>query len=208
MPRPESPLDCAPQRRALAESLRATRAATGLTYAEMATTEWGLSPATLKRIASGNGPVPKRDKVLTYVNICLVLGGSDRAAAVFAAGQDVYRLWGLARQEERGTLGVKPLAAEFIRDRGDLSYALYALYESIGAPSLRELRTGAGGPPYLPLTTTAQIVTRQTLPADTKQYKAFLAGCGITEGVTHYRAWIDAWYKVMLDETPLLARDR
>ncbi|WP_207312849.1 hypothetical protein [Streptomyces nodosus] len=170
----------------------------------MATTQWGLSPAALKRIASGNGRVPKRDKVLTYVNICLVLGGSDRAAAVFAAGQDVYRLWVLARQEERGILGVKPLAAEFIHDRGDLSYALY---ESIGAPLLRELQTGAGGPMYLPLATAARIVARQTLPADTKQYKAFLAGCGITEGVTQYTAWIDAWYKVMLDEKPPLARE-
>lgn len=200
MARPESPLDCPPRRRALAEGLRSARAAAGVTYAEMAAHQLGLPEATLKRIASGNGGVPKWHKVQTYVTICFALS-AHRSVAFMENLPDLHGLWVLARQEERGTLGIKPLAPEFVRDRGDLSYALYALYERVGAPSLRDLQAAAGGSMHLPLTSAARIVTRQTLPADTEQHKAFLAGCGITEGKRlQYRQWLDAWYKVMLGE--------
>ncbi|MGW5665432.1 hypothetical protein ACWEWG_36285 [Streptomyces sp. NPDC003758] len=164
----------------------------------MAAHRIGLPEATLKRIASGNGGVPKWGKVQTYVTICYALGAYR--SVTFENLRNLYSLWVLARQEERGTLGIKPLAPEFVRDRGDLSYALYALYERVGAPSLRDLQADAGGSMYLPPTTAARIVTRQTLPADTEQYKAFLAGCGITERRPQYKERLDAWYKVMLAE--------
>ncbi|MGW5434899.1 helix-turn-helix domain-containing protein [Streptomyces sp. NPDC004059] len=199
MARPESPLNCPPRRRALAETLRAVRAAAGITYAEMAA-KIDVSQATLKRIASGNGGVPKWKKVQTYAGLCFYASNTERREAVFAATGDLLSLWILARQEERGTLGIKPLLPEFVRDHGDLSYALYALYERVGAPSLRDLQDDAGGPMHLPLTTAARIVSRQTLPVDTEQYKAFLAGCGIAEGNSRYKAWLDAWYKVVRAE--------
>ncbi|MFF5860060.1 helix-turn-helix domain-containing protein [Streptomyces sp. NPDC012751] len=198
MARPERPLNCLPRRHALAGGLRAIRAQAGVTYADLAEHTGRLSPATLKRVASDVGGVPKWANVEAYYHACLALSGPGGSAGVSAAGADLHRLWCLARREERGTLAVRTLAPGLVRDKADLGYALYALYEHQGAPALRELQQRAGGALHLPLSTAARIVTRQALPADTQQYQAFLAGCGAATNGARYKEWLAAWYKVML----------
>ncbi|MFD6294028.1 helix-turn-helix domain-containing protein [Streptomyces sp. NPDC060235] len=194
MARPEAPLNCRPRRRQLASVLREARARKGVTYVDMAAHAGGISPATLKRIASGNGPVPKWDNVLTYYKLCLPFAdyaGSTEPVVDFRRLRDV---WVLARKEERGTLHLKNQQPRYICDESDLSRALYVLYENAGAPSLRELQRRAGGPLHLPLATAARIVTRRTIPSDTPQFKAFIEACSVPE--REVKVWLEAWYRV------------
>ncbi|MFE5374019.1 hypothetical protein [Streptomyces mirabilis] len=155
-----------------------------------------MSPATLKRIASDFGGVPRWGKVLAYYSICVELVDGSGKTQAAAAGGMLRTFWVRARKEERGTLAVREPRPEFVHDAADLSHALYALYENEGAPPLRELQCNAGtGALHLPLSTAARIVTRQTLPADTPQFKAFVEGCGVSE--RDIKAWLAAWYKAM-----------
>ncbi|KPH99490.1 hypothetical protein OK006_8437 [Actinobacteria bacterium OK006] len=96
--------------------------------------------------------------------------------------------------EERGTLHLRSPRPEYIADQADLSHALYALYERAGAPPLRQVQQRGGEPIHLPLSTLARIVNRQTVPADQKQYSAFLAGCGVPS--EQRPKWLAAWGKV------------
>ncbi|MFG2441154.1 helix-turn-helix domain-containing protein [Streptomyces sp. NPDC048508] len=199
MARPEAPLNCPPNRQHLASVLREARARAGATYAEMATHAGDISPATLKRIASGDGHVPKWDNVDRYYRLCLALADNDTAAQLAVDGAELRRCWVRARKEERGTLRLRGPRPEYVRDVADLSRALYVLYENAGAPPLRELQRKAGGPVHMPLTTAARIVTREALPSDTPQFKAFVEGCSVPEH--RVQAWLDAWYRAMKRET-------
>jgi hypothetical protein len=177
------------------------RAAVGVTYAEMAAHSKSISQATLKRIASADGGVPKWDNVDAYYTICFELAQNPLDLDVLRAKTSLTslrRLWVKARKEERGTLGLRAPRLEFVRDTADLSYALYVLYEDSGAPPLRELQRNAGGPVYMPLTTAARIVGRQALPADTSQFMAFLKGCAVSK--RNIKVWRHVWYRVMSRE--------
>ncbi|MFE2095054.1 hypothetical protein [Streptomyces sp. NPDC059460] len=46
------------------------------------------------------------------------------------------------------------------------------------------------------MSTLARVVRRQTLPADTHQFLAFLRGCGVHERKL-YEKWLKAWSKVV-----------
>ncbi|PWI05121.1 hypothetical protein DIZ27_41330 [Streptomyces sp. NWU339] len=97
--------------------------------------------------------------------------------------------------EGRHTLHLKKPRPEYIADQADLSRALHALYEHAGAPPLREIQSRAGGAMHLPLSTLARIVSREALPADERQFLAFLAGFGV-EGEERQTKWRMAWNKV------------
>ncbi|GAA3660302.1 helix-turn-helix domain-containing protein [Streptomyces chitinivorans] len=172
MGRRENPVDhTAPHRGRLAEYLRQHRRRAGLTYQELQE-RTGLSQATLKRAASGT-VLPKQDVAETYVSGC---GGAEEAV------QEVRELWRAARIEKRGRPSpLRALRPELVSDAGDLSKALVALWERVGAPSPRQMRERSGIPAALPVSSCYLIVGRQALPADATQLRAFLLGCGVPE---------------------------
>ncbi|MFF2196958.1 helix-turn-helix domain-containing protein [Streptomyces sp. NPDC058157] len=135
MGRPELPVDSSsPDRGLLASRLRQLRQSARLTYDELAV-KTSLSPATLKRAASGRS-VPSWDTVEAFAGAC----GGDLDA--------VRALWENARITRRGRLRElrRPGSPELITTRGALSEALEYFYERAGAPSLRRLQELAGGP--------------------------------------------------------------
>ncbi|MEV8597306.1 helix-turn-helix transcriptional regulator [Streptomyces sp. NPDC052012] len=170
MGRSEKPVDHSrPARGRLAEHLRGWRHSAGMTY-ETLSRRTGLSPATLKRAASG-GAVPRRTTVEAYVEGC---GGGQEA--VRAADE----LWRQTRVEERARLAqLRAPRPELIRDEGDLSRTLEVVWEQAGAPSLREIKDRSENPLALPVSSAARIVKRDAIPADEQQPQAFLTGCGV-----------------------------
>ncbi|EKX65586.1 hypothetical protein [Streptomyces ipomoeae] len=198
MGRPESPLTGPPRRIALAAHLREMRDLAGITYAEMALHPLLIPEATLKRTASDRGGVPRWHRVEEYRDICIDLADKEVSWKVMTRGMQLRTLWVAARMEERGTLHLPRPRPQFVVDQADLSHALYSLYEHQGAPPLRELQELAGGAVHLPLTTAARVVKRQTLPADEKQYTAFLRGCRVHD--RRQPDWFRAWEKVVLSK--------
>ncbi|GAA3802265.1 helix-turn-helix domain-containing protein [Streptomyces phyllanthi] len=187
MGRKDKPVDHSrPARGRLAELLRSWRETAAITYETLAS-RTGLSPATLKRAASGT-VVAKRATVEAYVVGC---GGSQEA--VGAADE----WWRRARVEERGRLAqLHAPRPELIADAADLSRALEAAWEQAGAPSLREIRDRSGNPLALPVSTAARIVNRHTIPADEQQLQAFLTGCGIPP--QQHTPWLTAFIKIII----------
>ncbi|MZE76712.1 helix-turn-helix domain-containing protein [Streptomyces xinghaiensis] len=185
MGRAEKPVDHSrPACGRLAEHLRSWRNSARMTYATLAGLT-GLSPATLKRAASG-AVVPRRTTVESYVEGC---GGGPEAV------QAAEELWRRARVEERGRLsGLRHPRPELISDAADLSRSLEAVWEQAGALSLREIRDRSGNPHALPVSSAARIVNRDTIPADTQQLQAFLTGCGITP--ERHTPWLAAFTKI------------
>ncbi|MFD7283807.1 helix-turn-helix domain-containing protein [Streptomyces sp. NPDC059862] len=185
MGRRERPVDRSrPVRGRLAEHLRSWRESAGVTY-ETLGRRTGLSPATLKRAASG-AVVPRRATVEAYVEGCG--GGQNEVRAA-------EELWRQARIEERGRLAqLRAPRPELIGDAGDLSRALEVVWEQAGAPSLREIRERSGNPLALPVSGAARIVNRDTIPADEQQLQAFLTGCGIPP--EQHTPWLTAFTKI------------
>ncbi|MFD6413966.1 helix-turn-helix domain-containing protein [Nocardia asteroides] len=185
MGRRENPVDHSrPARGRLAEYLRVERHAAGLTYQELAAST-GLSPATLKRAASGS-VVPKRATVEAFVEGC---GGASWAV------RDADELWRRARIEERGRLAqLSAPRPELIADAADLSRALEVVWEQAGAPSLRDIRNRSGNLLALPVSSAARIVNRDAVPADVRQLHAFLTGCGIPP--EQHAVWSAAFTKI------------
>jgi transcriptional regulator with XRE-family HTH domain len=186
MGRRENPVDHSrPARGRLAEYLRLRRQSAAMTYRELARAT-GLSPATLKRAASGT-VVPRHTTVEAYVEGC----GGGPAQAQYAG-----ELWRHARIEERGRLsGLHAPRPELISDAADLSRALEVVWEQAGAPSLRDIRDRSGNPLALPVSSAARIVNRDAVPADEQQLRAFLAGCGIPP--EQHATWTAAFAKAM-----------
>ncbi|MER7338586.1 helix-turn-helix transcriptional regulator [Streptomyces sp. NPDC000075] len=183
MGRPELPVDStSPDRGLLASRLRELRRSARLTYDELAV-KTSLSPATLKRAASGRS-VPSWDTVEAFAGVC----GGDLDA--------VRALWENARITGRGRLRElrRPGSPELITTRGALSEALEYFYERAGAPSLRRLQELAGGRHLLPVSSAARIVGRQALPASRQQCAAFLTACGITG--SRLERWADAFVRI------------
>lgn len=185
MGRNEKPVDQSrPARGRLAVHLRGWRDAAGLTYETLAR-RTGLSPATLKRAASG-AAVPRRTTVEAYVEGC---GGGQEAV------RSADELWRQARVEERGRLAqLRAPRPELISDEGDLSRALEVVWEQAGAPSLREIKDRSGNPLALPVSSAARIVNRDAIPADEQQLQAFLKGCGIPP--ERHTPWLSAFTKI------------
>ncbi|MFJ2753680.1 helix-turn-helix domain-containing protein [Streptomyces sp. NPDC087297] len=183
MGRPELPVDHAvPARGELATALRGLRTASGLTYDEMAA-QTGISPATLKRAASGR-IVAAWETVTALVAVC---GDPDGA---------VGHLWQKARIAERGRLAQlrRPGSPELITTRGALSEALEYFYERAGGLPLRRLQALAGGPHLLAVSSAARIVNREALPASRQQCAAFLTACGI--GPRLVERWAEAFDRI------------
>lgn len=192
MGRPENPLTGPPHRQALARYLREFRASSQVTYEEMAALYPNASAATLKRTASGEN-VPRWPRTLDFCVACFAATSVDPRPVPDT--EKLRGLWLKARMEERGALRLKKPRPEYIADQADLSQALSALYEHAGAPPLREVQARAGGAVHLPLSTLARIVGREALPADERQFLAFLTGCGL-QGQARQGKWRMAWAKV------------
>ncbi|MFE5621117.1 helix-turn-helix domain-containing protein [Streptomyces virginiae] len=183
MGRPELPVDhTVPERGELAEVLRRCRTRAGMSYDELAAMT-GLSPATLKRAASGK-TVPSQETVTTFVLACR--GKLD----------GLHRLWLDARIADRGKLAKldKPGLPQFISGRRELSAALQYFYEAAGAPSLRHFVELAGGRHLLPVSSACRIVNRAALPVSRQQMVAFLTACGLTGRLLEQ--WGDAFHEI------------
>ncbi|MFI5548020.1 helix-turn-helix domain-containing protein [Streptomyces sp. NPDC051815] len=167
----------------LAQRLRALRESIGLTFDQLAKAGGQVSPATLKRAASGDS-IPEDRTISEFVAAC---GGGPETLA------PLLKLRVAARIQERGVLkSLRPPRIDLIGDRRDLSIALEYVYEAAGAPSYREIRDRSGDPFGLSVSTVGRIVTRQSLPVDERQLLAFLHGCGVHD---HDAAWRTAWEK-------------
>lgn len=178
MGRPELPVDfTVPARGELATELRTLRTGARLTYDELAVKS-GLSPATLKRAASGR-ILPSQETVTAIAVAC----GGDPAA--FRARWLACRI--ADRRAERDRLGRerlrRPGAPELLTTRGSLSEAMEHFYEMAGAPSLRKLHERAGESYLLPVSSAARIISREALPASRQQCEAFLIACGVGPGL-------------------------
>ncbi|MCY0931865.1 helix-turn-helix transcriptional regulator [Streptomyces sp. H27-H1] len=187
MGRPELPVDFSVQSRGkLATGLRELRTVAGLTYEELAA-KTGVSPATLKRAASGR-TVPSWETITAIVAVCGDLAGVDGM---------VVHLWQLARIVERDRLSQlrRPGSPELVTTRGALSEALEYFYERAGALPLRRLRALAGGAHLLPVSSAARIVNREALPASRQQCAAFLTACGV--GPRLVERWAEAFDRIM-----------
>ncbi|MER5764604.1 helix-turn-helix transcriptional regulator [Streptomyces sp. NPDC002082] len=187
MGRPELPVDfTVPARGKLAKGLRELRNTAGLTYAELAV-KTGVSPATLKRAASGR-TVPSWETVTAIAAVCGDLDGVDGL---------VVHLWQMARIVERDRLSQlrKPGSPELVTTRGALSEALEYFYERAGALPLRRLRALAGGAHLLPVSSAARIVNREALPASRQQCAAFLTACGV--GPRLVERWAEAFERIV-----------
>ncbi|MFH8789167.1 helix-turn-helix domain-containing protein [Streptomyces roseoverticillatus] len=187
MPRPEKPIDhTVPEVGALAAYLRAQRAASGRTYAELAAGAL-CSQATLKRAASGGVRPPDWEMVCQYVHLC-GHGDIDEARFLYERAQDAAVT--AARDARRTTVVPKP---QFVRDLGDLSGALRDAYRRAGSPSVREMERHAG-PGRLPHSTAHAIIRARTVPKYVLSYIAFLEACEITGRALI--PWFAAWVKV------------
>ncbi|MFE9484290.1 helix-turn-helix domain-containing protein [Streptomyces spororaveus] len=183
MGRPELPVDhTVPARGVLAEALRALRTGAALTYDELAV-RTGLSPATLKRAASGR-TVPSWATAKEFASAC------------GAPPVGLRPVWLKARIAERGCLKQlrRPRAPELATTFGDLGEAMEYFYEAAGAPSLRELQEQAGGRHLLPVSSAARIVNREALPASRQQCLAFLTACGL--GARTAERWAQAFDRI------------
>ncbi|MGW5956185.1 helix-turn-helix transcriptional regulator, partial [Bacillus mycoides] len=169
----------------LAQCLRAARAYRGLTYAQLAD-RTGYHSTTLQRAASGKR-IPTLPVALAYAHACGL------------SSSDVRHLWREARREERragrrARSGPAP-QLDLVRDLADLSAALVALYESIGAPTVRalerraELRAKDFG--SLSRASAHRVISRQTVPRTQKQWEAFLTACEVP--APELPAWVRAW---------------
>ncbi|MFD5883295.1 helix-turn-helix domain-containing protein [Streptomyces yangpuensis] len=189
MGRPELPVDhTVPARGELAEALRVLRTGAGLTYSELAVTT-GLSPATLKRAASGR-ILPSWETAKEFALACGILPA------------DLRPVWLKARIAERGRLKQlrRPRSPELATTFGDLGEAMEYFYEAAGAPSLRQLQERAGGRHLLPLTSAARIVNREALPASRQQCLAFLTACGLPDRVAE--RWAQAFDRITSHREP------
>ncbi|MCY1676889.1 helix-turn-helix domain-containing protein [Streptomyces sp. SL294] len=196
--RPERPVIGPPHLESLALYLRSYRDKAAVTYEEMAQ-HVDASSATLKRTASGK-TVPKWAKVEQF-HRAIRKTNDIRLYTLDPAAQppDYLRvrsalidLWTQARREERNTLDVTPIRPEDVTNTASFKYALYALYESKGAPPLREVQAW-GGETFLPLSSLARIVSKQTLPADDRQLVALLYGLGRGRVSNEWRdRWLEA----------------
>ncbi|MFD5617546.1 helix-turn-helix domain-containing protein [Streptomyces yangpuensis] len=198
MGRPELPVDrTVPARGVLAEALRALRTASGLTYDELAV-RTGLSPATLKRAASGR-TLPSWETAEEFTSAC----GASPAA--------LRPVWLKARIAERGRLKQlrRPRAPELATTFGDLGEAMEYFYEAAGAPPLRQLQKQAGGRHLLPVSSAARIVNREALPASRQQCLAFLTACDLPDRTAE--RWAQAFDRVTrhrdLEATPAVTME-
>ncbi|MEU9234536.1 helix-turn-helix domain-containing protein [Streptomyces subrutilus] len=168
--------------------LRELREFAGLSYDELAAAT-GLSPATLKRAATGR-TVPAEDTAKAFGAAC---------------GADLGRLsllWLAARIADRGRLAQlrPPGRPQLVSSRREVSAALEYFYEAAGAPSLRRLVELAGGAHLLPVSSAGRIVARQALPASRQQLTAFLTACGLAG--QELDLWGEAFEAITRDKTP------
>ncbi|RSS57451.1 helix-turn-helix transcriptional regulator [Streptomyces sp. WAC01280] len=181
MGRTENPINYElPTRGRLAELLRAEKA--GRTYDELATLT-GVSPATLKRAASGK-VVPAEKVIDAFLEAC----GSGSRTVRTAKSLRVQ-----ARRDERG--GPIRVLATTVNTGDALADALEALYRNAGAPTYREMQKSAGGAYLLPLSSISRILGRKMLPVDEQQLVAFLRGCRVPQ--REHGEWVEAWRRGM-----------
>ncbi|ROV64463.1 XRE family transcriptional regulator [Streptomyces globisporus] len=213
-----------PHLESLALYLRAYRATAGVTYEEMSQYV-DASPATLKRTAAG-AKVPRWDRVAQFQDAIreindVALYKVDEALPgppdSHRVREALHTLWTYARREERGTLDVKKVAPETVGNPAELRYALWALYETAGAPPLRTIQARGSGELILPLSSLARIVSQEAIPADDQQLIALLNGVGRREtSPTWHGRWTKARARAispreasrMLQHAPDADRDR
>ncbi|MFI9311143.1 helix-turn-helix domain-containing protein [Streptomyces triculaminicus] len=186
MPRPEKPVDyTVPEVGDLAAYLRARRAASGRTYAELAQGAV-CSQATLKRAAAGGTRPPEWATVHQYLHLC---GHPETREARALYKRAVDAAAAARRDARRTTVRPKP---QYVRDLADLSGALRDAYRHAGRPPVRDMERRAG-PGRLSRSTAHAMITARTIPKDIRTYLAFLETCEITGHAL--TPWFTAWAK-------------
>ncbi|MCX4808633.1 helix-turn-helix domain-containing protein [Streptomyces sp. NBC_01214] len=189
MARPEKPVDrSVPEHAALADFLRALRAASQVTYDQLASVAQ-LSPSTLKRAASGAG-VPKLSTVLAYV-----MASTPPGAACDADLAQARLLWKKARYAS-----ILPRYSYHAPDpklcatADDLRNSLRDLHLWAGRPTMRSMEGEAGGIGILPRSTAHRISLGRTLPISERQMRSYLTACEVP---THrHEDWTQALRRI------------
>ncbi|MGW5788092.1 helix-turn-helix domain-containing protein [Streptomyces sp. NPDC003757] len=194
MARPEAPVDrTVPARAALADFLRARRAAAGLTYREMSRRMHGMpSKTTFERAASGACD-PTLKTVETYVELTMTKE-EEFIGGLGAVTDQARKLWIKARRATRSPYYLhKAPDPALISNRADFSRALRDQHVWAGFPSPGEMERTAG-PGELPSSTTRRIIQGRSLPVTPGQTIAFLKACYVdTHGL---EPWLQAGERV------------
>lgn len=155
-----------------------------------------LSQRALAQVANISRGAVQRAESGTAAPCLTVLNAYLQACRASEVERDqAHALRNSGRVTQRNRLrALNAPAPALIHTADDLSAALAAAYEQIGAPPVRELKSLAPGRPELPITTAWRIVNRKALPATTEQLLTFLIACGIP--VTQQSSYLDAYRRV------------
>jgi transcriptional regulator with XRE-family HTH domain len=203
--RPELPVDdTIPACAELATFLRARRAATGLTYRQMAErTSGGPSAATLERAASGT-TVPSLMTVLAFVSATVTEKQDDLVGEANRSTNHAEELWIRARRATNAPYYVHTAPdPDLIANKADFLRALRDQHAWAGAPSPREIERGAG-PGVLPSTTARRIIQGRALPVTPAQALAFLIASNVIKADDLQR-WLKAAARLPLKHPKLWA---
>ncbi|MFF2573206.1 helix-turn-helix domain-containing protein [Streptomyces sp. NPDC058084] len=178
-----------PEHAALADFLRASRAGSQMTYGQLATAAQ-LSPATLKRAASGAG-VPKLGTVLAYLTACTPPGLAVRESDIDQA----RLLWKKARYASvLPRYSYRAPDPNLCATADDLRSSLRDLHVWAGRPTMRAMEGGAGGLGILPRSTTHRISLGKALPNSERQMRSYLTACDVPRH--RHEEWVQALQRV------------
>ncbi|WP_369212328.1 helix-turn-helix domain-containing protein [Streptomyces flavofungini] len=184
MARPEQPVSTTNEGlRELAEWLRESRRAAGVTHREMAeATGHTVSASTFSRATSGDR-IPRLQVVEEYARAC--------QASVRLARQ----YWQAARyvEHQRTHLPAKTTEPDQVYTPAHLNEALKHLYYRAGAMPVLEMERRAGAHGQLPHSTVSRVLADKAM-FDYAQFLTFLRICDVTNGV-EWERWRSAWQR-------------
>ncbi|MFI2620514.1 helix-turn-helix domain-containing protein [Streptomyces sp. NPDC018584] len=198
MARRENPIPlCSRSLLALVTWLRNGRAATALTYEQLAS-RTKFSADTLARAASGRSVPQNPDVVLAYAEAC----GLSR--------KEAERLWKHARRDEARAQGVvsghrSGVHISVVKDFADLHSALVDLHHDDGRPPLRSLDRRVGGLGRLPHSTVGRVLKGSSTPSRLF-VAAFAEACNVRK--SELPEWTKAWDRADADRRSSRLRSR
>lgn len=180
MGRPDKPVDrTVPARAKLADFLRARKAASGMTYEQMARDVYS-SEATLKRAASG-ACVPSWATVVDFIETTATPEEETLMGSTLVARARGHELWVRARRGTRAPYYVhKAPDPRLIATEADFIKFLRDQHVWAGYPTPGEMQRIVQRPWDLPPSTTRRIIAGEILPVGPHQAMAFLNACYLT----------------------------